>query len=281
MQSDGAFLEQYQAEKALRLRLLQASSYAERYHIATEGYNDFVRSFPAMGPHGFRADLKRRQKSTKSQLGLLNRYLKPDTVFLELGCGACVLCLEAAKRVRHVIGLDISSEIVNFDFISYNLNLVIGNACTLDDIPDNSVDVAYSTDLIEHLHPDDAQMHVREVQRVLFNNGVYICITPNRVTGPHDVSRHFGFRVADGLHLKEYSCSELVHLFKEAGFYCHRALIGAKATYIHIPIWILLAIEYIIEALPSYLSRAFLHLPLMERVLSPVRLICLKAVRKQ
>ena len=38
--------------------------------------------------------------------------------------------------------------------------------------------------------------------------GVYICITPNRVSGPHDVSRGFD-EVATGFHMHEYTGREI------------------------------------------------------------------------
>ena len=55
------------------------------------------------------------------------------------------------------------------------------------------------------------------MRTALAAGGRYICITPNRLSGPHDISRYFD-DVASGLHLKEYSIAELAAAFAAAGF---------------------------------------------------------------
>jgi hypothetical protein len=57
---------------------------------------------------------------------------------------------------------------------------------------------------MEHLHPEDALEQLQKIRRTLARGGVYVCITPNRVNGPHDVSGLFDDE-ARGLHLREYS----------------------------------------------------------------------------
>ena len=70
---------------------------------------------------------------------------------------------------------------------------------------------------MEHLHPDDAVDQLKNIYNALVNGGKYICITPNRLTGPHDISKYFD-NVATGFHLKEYTVTELSGLFREVGF---------------------------------------------------------------
>ena len=81
----------------------------------------------------------------------------------------------------------------------------------------NTINVVYSHQVIEHLHPDDAVTHLQEVYRVLSPGGAYICATPNRLNGPHDISKYFD-REATGFHLKEYTTTELYGLFRQEGF---------------------------------------------------------------
>ena len=66
-----------------------------------------------------------------------------------------------------------------------------------------------------HLHPEDAgdQLTVRFPARAC----VYVCITPNRVSGPHDILGIFD-DVVTGFHLKEYTFRELRRLFEDIGF---------------------------------------------------------------
>lgn len=77
--------------------------------------------------------------------------------------------------------------------------------------------MAYSNQLMEHLHPDDAVEQLRNIHHVLRPGGVYICITPNKLCGPHDVSRGFDEKPT-GFHLKEYDNRDLTRLFRQAGF---------------------------------------------------------------
>lgn len=82
----------------------------------------------------------------------------------------------------------------------------------------NSYDIVLSNQVIEHLHPDDKIAHFKGVHAILKKGGYYIFSTPHLFTGPHDVSRVFEKRVAEGMHLKEYTFSELAAIAKEAGF---------------------------------------------------------------
>jgi hypothetical protein len=71
--------------------------------------------------------------------------------------------------------------------------------------------------LMEHLHPDDAMEQLRSIADALRPGGRYICITPNRLTGPHDISAGFDDE-ARGFHLREYTYRELACAFRRAGF---------------------------------------------------------------
>jgi hypothetical protein len=48
----------------------------------------------------------------------------------------------------------------------------------------------YSKELMEHLHCDDVDPAVEHLPGAR-PSGVYVCITPNRLGGPHDISRNF------------------------------------------------------------------------------------------
>lgn len=61
---------------------------------------------------------------------------------------------------------------------------------------------------MEHLHPDDAYEQLQEIYNALIPGGIYICITPNRLSGPHDVSQYFD-SIATGFHPKEYTTVEM------------------------------------------------------------------------
>ena len=77
--------------------------------------------------------------------------------------------------------------------------------------------LAYSFQVMEHIHPDDALEQLRNLFAALAPGGSFFCVTPNRLNGPHDVSKFFDLE-ARGFHLKEYTITELEALFREVGF---------------------------------------------------------------
>ena len=167
------------------------------------------------------------------QLAFIGRFLRPGQTFLEIGPGDCALSFEVCRHAARVLAVDVSTEITNVPDVPANFRLIISDGCSIP-AQRNSVDVAYSNQLMEHLHPDDALEQVHNILDVLKPGGVYICITPNRITGPHDVSRGFD-EEATGFHLKEYTTSELTALFREVGFSKVRSYVGARG--LHLPFY--------------------------------------------
>jgi hypothetical protein len=108
---------------------------------------------------------------------------------------------------------------------------------------------------MEHLHPDDALEQLEGVWRALRPGGVYICITPNRLNGPHDISEHFD-AVATGFHLKEYTVAELSRLFRKVGFRKVQTLLGRGGVCLPAPIAPVAVGEAILGLLPPGPRRA-------------------------
>ena len=129
-------------------------------------------------------------------------------------------------------------------------------------VPDGSVDVAYSNQLMEHLHPDDAVEQLAQIFRALRQGAAYICITPNRLCGPHDISRFFD-SVPRGFHLREYSNSDLVWIFTSAGFGRFRVFLRYKlykrVFSLLIPLWPVLKYEQLISLLPRKFMKALAY----------------------
>ncbi|MDI6783328.1 MAG: methyltransferase domain-containing protein, partial [bacterium] len=93
-------------------------------------------------------------------------------------------------------------------------------AVNQEGIPDNSFDVVVNDNVLEHICPDEAVEFIRQCKAKLKCGGWLITVTPNRLVGPYDVSRHFlpkGAQ-AQGLHLKEYTFQELFELITGSGF---------------------------------------------------------------
>ena len=151
-----------------------------------------------------------RSTSTRSTVSAQGRTC------LEIGAGDCTLASRVAARAGKVYALEVSEEITAAAAQRANMELVITDGRSIP-VPTATVHVAFSDQLMEHLHPDDAAEQLANIHRALASSGVYLCITPNRMSGPHDISRNFD-PVATGFHLKEYTNQELATLMREAGF---------------------------------------------------------------
>ena len=91
------------------------------------------------------------------------------------------------------------------------------DGCNLNEIGDNSVDVVFSDQLIEHFHPEDTKLHFQLVHRILKVGGKYVFNTPHLLTGPHDISQYFSYE-SEGFHLKEWTYSEINGILMDLGY---------------------------------------------------------------
>jgi predicted SAM-dependent methyltransferase len=68
-----------------------------------------------------------------------------------------------------------------------------------------SFSLAVSIDVVEHLHPDDAREHVKQVFQLLRPGGRYMIFMPSRLDGPHDITaqEYPDAKRALGFHLNE------------------------------------------------------------------------------
>jgi SAM-dependent methyltransferase len=186
---------------------------------------------------------------------LLKPFLIRDTVFLEIGPGDCALAREVARMVQKVYAVDVSRELLHVEEAPPNFSFILSDGLDIP-VPPESISVAYSNQMMEHLHPEDAYDQLRNIHAALKPGGIYICITPSPLSGPWDISRHFD-RVATGLHMKEYSLADLQEIFYRAGFSGVDALITFHGYRLSpglaVAPWIW--IERIIGKLPGYLRR--------------------------
>jgi SAM-dependent methyltransferase len=243
-------LEHYQIERELAQKLRHASR-EERRGLYTEVYDELlkrVRHHPLLQARRTAKDV---EFTVNQQMDLLAPYINPDTVFLEVGAGGCQLSMALTARVKHVIAVDVSNEITAHVKPPPNFELVISNGTNIP-VPPGSIDVAFSNQLMEHLHPDDAAEQLREIYTALAPGGTYLCFTPNSISGPHDVSRGFD-PVATCLHLHEYTVRELDRMFKRVGFKHTQVLLPVGN--VRMPVPAITALETCVSALPGTLSR--------------------------
>jgi len=96
---------------------------------------------------------------------------------LELGCGMGRMTRSFAQNFERVIGLDISSEMLDrarlLNPSAHNVEWLLGNGVDLGCVPSSSVDFVFSYLVLQHL-PKESMVHsyVRDILRVLASRGI-------------------------------------------------------------------------------------------------------------
>jgi 2-polyprenyl-3-methyl-5-hydroxy-6-metoxy-1,4-benzoquinol methylase len=241
--------EHYTVEKELAHRLRTASK-DKRRSLYGEVYDEFIqRVAPAATDRDVWA------AAVTPQARLLKRFIGPETVLLEVGAGDGALAMYLADQVQKVYAIDVAEYPVhggrrpaNFEFYLFD-GIDVG-------VPKNTVTLAYSNQVMEHLHAEDALDQLLSIYEALVRGGKYICITPNRLSGPHDVSKYFD-SVATGLHLKEYTITELADLFNAVGFSKTEVVLTYKGYRLSpiLPVGPFKVLEAVLEKLPTPVRR--------------------------
>jgi SAM-dependent methyltransferase len=266
--------EHYAVERQLADRLRDAPGQA-RGSLYREVYEELFDRVPHHPQLRQKQNGTMRHVSACRQMSLLRRYLTPAIRFLEVGAGDCGLAWQVSKTAAQVFAVDVSVTIAGQDACPKNCTFVLSDGCALP-MESGSMNLVYARDLIEHLHPDDAWRHVCSVYSVLASGGTYICLTPNRLSGPHDISRHFD-AVARGLHLREYTALELVRLLRQAGFRHFGLIVGGRGVFLptELPLWGLVLLERSLMMLPHLLPKPISR-SLAFRMLLGVRIVARK-----
>jgi SAM-dependent methyltransferase len=273
MQTHRQLVEHFEIERELADKL-KSSTKETRRTLYKDLYDELFRRVPHHPQLTEKASAEARRLSAARQVRFLLSIATSRPVFLEVGAGDCLTSLEMAKSASQVYAVDVSSEITAKINAPDNFQLLLSDGSSID-VPAQSVDLAFSNQLMEHLHPDDALEQLRNIHRALKRNGEYFCITPNRFSGPHDVSQHFA-EVACGFHLREYCLGELLLLFNSAGFSEFHIFVGKDGLYVRVPLALCRAVELMVGALPRRVrKRVGKWAPV--RLLLGIRLLAVKA----
>lgn len=209
--------EAYRIERELADRLRNAAS-SERSQVASKVYRELYQRVP------WHSDLTRSEEDRRRYVDtLLTAYeslVERSRSILDIGAGSCAFLRRLANRYPDAtfVGMDVTRGPLRSVGrpLPENARFVQASA-TAPPFADGSFDLVCCSQLLEHLHPDDVGAFVSEAYRLLVPGGWFVFDTPNRLTGPHDVSRGFT-REATGLHLKEWTYGELQHLLTQRGF---------------------------------------------------------------
>jgi SAM-dependent methyltransferase len=209
--------EAYRIERALANKLRSATRHA-RPRVAREVYADLYR-LVHWHPDLTRSPIERDQLVTALTYAY-ERWICNARAVLEVGSGSCDLLRYLGHKYPRTVfaAIDVALDPLAKAGVKLPPNVLFVQAGA-SEIPfaDDSFDFVFCSQVLEHFHADDASDHVAEVARVLEPGGWFGFDTPNRITGPHDISRGFSLE-ATGLHLKEWTFQELEVLLREKGF---------------------------------------------------------------
>ena len=250
MQTPAQVRQHYEIERELSDRLRAAGSREERSRLYGEVYREL---HERIGHHPLvrqAEDPHAQATAVAPQVRLLRGFVSRQTAFCELGAGDAAVARTLAPLVSSAIALDVTDAYLRGANPDGNFQFRVFDGFD-PGLPPGSIDVAYSRDLVEHLHPDDMLEQTAAVTRMLKPGGIYICVSPNRLSGPHDVSRHFD-DAPTGFHLREYTATELAAAMRQAGFRNARVLLsyGGRRLSPLMPLWTVAPLERLVELLP-------------------------------
>ena len=225
-------LNHYKVEKAIAERI-KKSNREERKQIYASMYEELFQKVPDHSRLTRRKDEEQSNKANKDKFLLIKSLINNKTVFAEFAPGDCQFSFEVANHVSQGFGIDISDQHNPSIIPPENFKLIVYDGYNLSEIPDNSIDVLFSDQLIEHFHPEETQLHFEIAYRILKKSGKYIFRTPHRYSGPHDISKYFSDE-PEGFHLKEWTYSELKPVLRNAGF----SLISARMMRKRVLLWL-------------------------------------------
>lgn len=269
-------------EYAKRLRECPAH---DRKALYTEAYS----AVSELAVERFKSDRPedRTAGTSKKTVALIAKFVDKNDRVLEVGCGRGYTCFMLSPQVESMVGIEVStSGIRESREISSRMGLEnvefkqISATDLVENFTPDSFNICTCIDVLEHLHPEDAKEHLYQAFSILKPGGRYFIQMPNRLTGPHDITKtEFpGAKKALGFHLNESTYKEVVGLMKTIGFNKFRIVIWLKT----IP-WLPkrptnlfyqvgTTAEFIFRLLP-----AFMHFSLLEEALA-IRLVAYKPV---
>jgi len=248
--------EQYILEKNLAEKLRRANQ-KERLDMYSKVYDNFYQKYGQSEKSNRKLVSYFPNIIFLYQFSLIKPFIKFNSNYLEIGAGDCKFALQMSKYFKIIYIVDVSKVISKDITFPPNINLILSNGVNID-LPENFINVAYSFSVIEHIHPEDLLIQLKNLHKCLSWDGVYISSTPNRLFGPHDISKFFE-RTATGFHLKEYTTNELESIFKQAGFSKIVIFVSLIWFTFKIPLRILKVIESVLFLIPYIIRKKLAH----------------------
>lgn len=122
-----------------------------------------------------------RKRDTFYFIAYADRWLHPDMTVLEVGPGGGKWTSRIAPKVRRMIVLDVSEEMLRRTQARcealgiHNVEYLLGNGRDFRPIENSSIDFFFSYDVFVHIALEDTWPYAQEMARVLAPGGIGVC----------------------------------------------------------------------------------------------------------
>lgn len=152
-------------------------------------------------------------------------YFTADSTVLDLGCGIGRVARNVSTGCRTLWAVDASERMLALaaEYLVDRPNVRFARCLDTDvpDVPDASVDLAYSLLVLQHLEREDAFRLLRELVRVLRPGAMAYLTFPNLLTDPY-LEAFLAYvdsgEVANPIRARFYTPEEVRRLLPAAGF---------------------------------------------------------------
>jgi len=179
------------------------------------------------------ASIEERCLKAKLDLALIKKYKKSGKM-LDIGCAEGTFLSEASKAGYEPYGAEINRKFVEYARNSYKLSNIFECDILGDDFtrnfPEGYFDIICMRNVLSHLY--DPIKELNRVNRVLKQDGIFMCVTGNLGDLSIDRIRKYSCFISPHLaqHLFHYSESNISSLFGKTGF--HIKKICRLSTYL-------------------------------------------------
>jgi 2-polyprenyl-3-methyl-5-hydroxy-6-metoxy-1,4-benzoquinol methylase len=184
---------------------LRTKLFAEVYEIAHAAMDKYVES-------GF---ITHDVLSNKLFGRTIDKMFVKRGHMLELGCGRGYLLRTFKELGWSCKGIDI-----DISHVLKEIRQDVESADILFYKDTKSYDLIVIDQVLEHIPEKDCLFFLKNLFSMLKKDGFIVSRAPNRLTGPHDVSRWFvqSGTKAEGTHFNEMTLYETISIMKKAGF---------------------------------------------------------------
>ena len=212
--SKEALINAFRVEAHYHDLLLNEDNFDKRMKLYDEFYTKL------MPIYGRDTSLINKKNPKDKYVKLFSKELENASI-IDYGCGQGYMLQSIDQNLitKKLTGIDvfIPEELKSHERIKFIDSNIIDHRF------EEKFDVAFSDNVLEHLVPNDARIHLESIYKNLNEKGQLIIIMPNRLFGPWDITRikdfsQSGKLAAAGGHVNESTHTEMTSLLRAIGF---------------------------------------------------------------